>query len=448
MKSGLLLLIIATSAAAIGYLEIRHQAAREDWRAEASRLTGRLERAESLAGERMKALADAERKHRQEAQSAARLADLEAHILDAAAELAILESDRAVARDRADKAIDDLKEQVRAFTAIEMDMATLGQRRQRLERHVDTVENRLQRAETGAAERQKLAEQLDRDIAGLAVRRETLQAKLSAAERTMAETALAAAARASGDGAIPAPATEPTGEPAAIPAIAPASIVENGEIEDRDRTRGLYQFGSLSAEPEDSDAGQGGPPSREEDEGADERSRASDWAEDQYLMGLTLLSTAEQNSGTRELSDAILAFKAVLGEWPRERDPMRWAIARSDLGYALALLGKRQGSAGVLEEAAAASREALDQFKPRETPLLWAAAQHHLGVSLGALADVRDDPNLRQGSIEALEQAIAAFKDAGAETDAQKAEKRLRETVARLPEETTEAPAPVRDAVE
>ncbi|MGI9485931.1 MAG: hypothetical protein ACR2RF_08630, partial [Geminicoccaceae bacterium] len=139
------------------------------------------------------------------------------------------------------------------------------------------------------------------------------------------------------------------------------------------------------------------------------------------------------NSGTRELNDAILAFKAVLGEWPKQRDPMRWAIARSDLGYALALLGKRQRNAGILEQAAVACRDALGQFKRSETPLLWAAAQHHLGVSLGGLADVSGDSDLRQASIEALEEAVAVFNNAGAAGDAQKVERRLREASAQIP---------------
>ncbi|MEM7044209.1 MAG: hypothetical protein AAF543_15475, partial [Pseudomonadota bacterium] len=157
-----------------------------------------------------------------------------------------------------------------------------------------------------------------------------------------------------------------------------------------------------------------------------------------YLLGLRLLSTAERSSGTRELSDAILAFKAVLGEWPKQRDPKRWAIARSDLGYALALLGKRTADVGVLEEAAAASRDALLELGRWETPLLWAAAQHHLGVSLDGLAEVREDSDLRQASIEALEQAIDAFKQAGANDDARKVERRLRESNAALPTETAD----------
>ncbi len=433
MRAGLFLLVITASVCALGYLEIRHQAERENWRAEAARLDGRLDAAERLAEERAKALSDVENGDRGEKEAKAKLAGLEAQILDAATELARLESDRAVARDRADTALLDLKSQVRALTSIEMDMAALGERRRRVEHEVMMVEERLHQAEIGAAERQKRSEALDRDIAGLAIRKETVLANLGAAERAMAANALASVVEQSRE--MAALSARKTPEPPPTPVRqTTASIAEDAAAPDRDRTRGLYQFGSLSAEPTAVNGGQGGlPPPSSTPERAEQEGGAANWAEDQYLLGLRLLSTAEQNSGTRELNDAILAFKAVLGEWPKQRDPMRWAIARSDFGYALALLGKRQGDPSILEQAAAACRDALGQFKRDEAPLLWAAAQHHLGDSLGGLADIGDDPNFRKASIQALEEAVAAFKDAGADGDAQKAEKRLREASAQTP---------------
>ena len=436
MKPGLLLLVITASASALGYLEIRHQAERETWRVEASQLGSRLDAAERLAEERAKTLADAKKDNLREREAKAELAELEAQILDAAAELARIESDRVVARGRADTAIRDLQDQVRALTTIEMDMAALGKQRQRLQNEVEKIEERLQQTEIGAAERQKRSESLDRDIASLAVRKETMKANLGMAEKAMAAKALASMVEQPAKIVTlspeksPAPPPKPLlGQPAA-----PTAILESTALEDSDRSRGLYQFGSLSADPSAKSDGQSGlPPLSSSLEGSVQQEGASSWAEDQYLLGLRLLSTAEQNSGTRELNDAILAFKAVLGEWPKQRDPMRWAIARSDLGYALALLGKRQRNAGILEQAAVACRDALDQFKRSETPLLWAAAQHHLGVSLGGLADVSGDSDLRQASIEALEEAVAVFNNAGAAGDAQKVERRLREASAQIP---------------
>lgn len=445
MRPYALVLILAVGVGALGYQEISRQAEREKWRAETTRLNDELERAEGLENERLQTLASTLDHDRKIEEAAAKLAKLEERILDAAAELAMLESDRAVAKGRAEAALDDLKMQIHALTKIEMDMAGLGQRRHRLQNQIGVVEAQLRQAEKGAAERQKRAEALDRDIAGLAVRRETLLASLEAVERTMVEKALAMEVRESMDAAASPPVAAASSPPkapaeASVPILASRSapVIEGADDDGQDRTLGLYQFSSLSAEPDVESPGQGGlPPSRER---ADEVG-STGWAEDQYLLGLDLLSTAERSSGTRELNEAILAFKAVLGEWPKQRDPMRWAIARSDFGYALALLGKRQGNPETLERAALACREALAMFEQNETPLLWAAAQHHLGVSLGGLADMAGDQGLRQASIEALEQAIATFKNAGAATDARKAESRLREATAKL---QSEAPEPTR----
>lgn len=442
MRPGVVLFMLATGSLALGYIELSHQATRESWRAETARLEGQLEQAEQLAEERAEALAAQERDDGERRQRAARLAELDARILDAAAELASLESDRIVARERADLALRDLKEQVTALATIEVNMAVLGKRRKVLAQQIGSVETRLQEAEIGAAERQKRSEALDRHIAELAVRRETLLAGLGAAERSMATAALDKVAKESIQTAkvLPAPPVSAPPPPTPIPAVAPAAIVDGATDEPRNRARGLYQFGSLSADPEAASLNGSDQPGSlaVSAQGSADESEAANWAEDQYLLGLRLLSTAERSSGTRELSDAILAFKAVLGEWPKQRDPKRWAIARSDLGYALALLGKRTADVGVLEEAAAASRDALLELGRWETPLLWAAAQHHLGVSLDGLAEVREDSDLRQASIEALEQAIDAFKQAGANDDARKVERRLRESNVALPTETAD----------
>ncbi len=420
---------------AVGVIEIRYQAERAALRAEVARLKGKLGDAEDRAVSRESDVAKIERERREWTRGIATLADLEARLLDQRAELAILESDRVVAEDRAARAIEDLKRQVRSFTEIEADVAALDRRRQRLMGQVRVVEGHLQQAELGAAERQKRAEALDREIAGLAIRRETLEAKLALTERAMAANALNAMVETAALTDTPArPAPAPV-TAAAVPE--PAAVLDDvpereGDVREGDERngggRGLYRFSRLSAQPETAAPA----------ETIDEDVQAENWAENQYLMGLTLISNAERRSGTRELSDAVLAFKAVLGEWPKERDRMRWAIARSDLGYALALLGKRQGDAALLEDAAAACRDALDEFERDETPILWAAAKHHLGISLGGLAGLRGDPGLWQESITSLEEAIAAFKGAGALDDARKVEARLREAYAGLPDDHLE----------
>ena len=443
------MVLLTIFACALGYLEIRHQAEREIWRGETSALAARMERAERLARERARALSASESDRAQWARSSSRLADLEARILDAAAELARIESERIVAKDRAAKVIVDLKRQIRSLTTIEMDISALDHQRRRLQQHVDAVEERLVQAETGAAERQKRAEALDREIAELAMRREVLSAQLEAgkdvlraevADIMLDETIQDADADA-GRVAVASPDRQPTGvspEQAIKPAAAPASaaVSDDATVDIASRSRGLYRFGSLSVEQAALATYEEGGPTSLADPGApsfDDEVEAANWAEDQYSLGLNLISTGERNSGTRELREAVLAFRAVLGEWPKERDPVRWSMARSDLGYAMALLGKREKDLAMLQDAEMACRDALSHFTPKETPLLWGAAQHHLGVSLSGLAELKDDLGLWQDSIEALKQAASTFKEVGVENDARKVEVRLREAYAKVP---------------
>ena len=416
---------IAMGLAMFGYVEIRSQAEHASLRADVARLTGALAEAEKLAEERGAALSSLERERQGWLKGRGKLADLEALILDKAAELALLESDRAVAEERADAAIKDLKEQIRSFTAIETDIASLDQKRRRMTEDLATVEKKLHQAEIGAAERQKRAETLDREIAGLAIRRETLLAKLDATERDLVAESLEKA----GKSVVVEKAEPPRPEPLVVkaePSIQAAAAIDDERPSGGSATRGLYQFSRLSATPD-----------LPKDEGlsdnVDVEAENESWVEDQYLLGLKLISSAERSSGTRELNDAVLALKAVLGEWTRDDDRMRWATARSDLGYALALLGKRQKNADTLEDAAEANRDALKELKRESAPMLWAAAMHHLGVSLGGLAELRADVDLWKESIQSLEVALAAFADAGAAPEAKKVELRLREAYANLP---------------
>lgn len=444
MKSGFLLFVIAVFAIAIGYLELRHQKERSIWQTERVSLTTRLEHAERQADDYADNLASIDHYRRSEQASTKRLAELHGQILDAAADLTRLESDRVVADQRAAAALSDLKQQVRSLSAIEIDVAALDKRRGHLVRQVETVEERLQSAEIGAAERQKRAEELDRDIAGLAIRKETLLANLKVVEREKVEDALAQVVAAVERRVDPSAAAAPV---EATPSTDGDRPIAKTDDSDGNSTRGLYQFSSLSLEADtptqaEPEGGKGGlpPKSSDNDIGSDEEAKAANWAEDQYLLGLRLVSSAEQSSSTRELNEAILAFKVVLDEWPRDRDAMRWAIAKSDLGYALALLGKRRDDRGLLEKAVEACGDALSVLKRDQAPLLWAAAQHHLGVSLGGLADLKEDQNGKLKSIEALTLALDAFKNEGADTDAKKVELRLRQAYTDLPQQQADQP--------
>ncbi len=430
MKATAVFMIIALcGVGAAVYLVVEQRAERARWQTEAGRLNDRIAELEQLAEQRREApsrqdLGDEQAGKLDDAR--ARLGKIEARILDTTAKLAQLESDRVVAEDRAAAALRNLRQQVRTFVEIEEDLTALDTRRRDLQKQIAGAEWQRDRAADDIAARQKQARALEQDIARLALRRETMIARAQVAEqRSSVEPTMAAA---------PKP-PEPTRPPVirAANAVDQALIVEpDGIGADQDRTKGLYRFEQLRVDRTDqlsADGDAADPDDRQDGStgGASDRATTDAWAEKQYLMGLTLLTTGEQSSGTRELNEAILAFKAVLGEWPRDRDPMRWAIIRNDLGYALALLGQRQSDVATLEAAALACRDALAEFRRDDSPILWATAQRNLGVTLSGIAAIKNDETLWRRAIEALQQAVEVFQDAGAEAEAERADRRLRD---------------------
>lgn len=86
----------------------------------------------------------------------------------------------------------------------------------------------------------------------------------------------------------------------------------------------------------------------------------TDWAEAQLELGQTLVADGHRRSGTRKLKEAVLAFRAVAGEWSREKTPLKWATVRFELGRTLALLSRRSGDPSARQESIAALGSALD----------------------------------------------------------------------------------------
>ena len=447
MKGTAILAAVGALAIGVGGYEVmQHSAERVAWQAERETFFARIDELEGRVAAHRKQLeaARARRQSSSDLVAAARLGEIEAQIFDSAARLAELESDRVVAEDRADAAFAKLGENVHKVAEIERDVKRLGDRRFALNGLVAQAEGELKEAYAEIADRRKQAKRIDHDIAALAIRREAMRGDLDFVRRSIAAehdrmAALEAVqndivAREEPLNAAPAPRStaEPEVEPASI-----AVPVDGGAEADENRDQGLYQFKQLvvapaDAFPDDELSGDLGPLSAASNDEVSEQSASDAWAEQQYKSALVLMTTAERNSGTRELNEAALALKAVLGEWPRARDPLRWAIARNDLGYALALLGQRTEDVGTLEDAARASREALAEFKRGETPILWAGAQHYLGVSLSGLAAIKNDKALWENAIEALQQSVEVFEENGAMAEAAKATRRLEDAQASL----------------
>ncbi len=86
----------------------------------------------------------------------------------------------------------------------------------------------------------------------------------------------------------------------------------------------------------------------------------TDWAEAQLELGRALATKGQGRSGTRDLTEAALAFRAVAREWNLEKTPVKWATVQFELGRTLALLSRRSGDPSVRQESIVALGNALD----------------------------------------------------------------------------------------
>jgi tetratricopeptide (TPR) repeat protein len=104
-----------------------------------------------------------------------------------------------------------------------------------------------------------------------------------------------------------------------------------------------------------------------------------DWAGTQTNLGTALWTLGSRESGTARLEEAVVAYRAALGELTRDRVPLDWAQTQTNLGTALERLGERESGTARLEDAVAAYRAALEERTRDRVPLQWARTQINLG---------------------------------------------------------------------
>jgi len=110
-------------------------------------------------------------------------------------------------------------------------------------------------------------------------------------------------------------------------------------------------------------------------------------------------------SGTNYLKEAVVACRATLAGYSRERTPAAWAQAQNNLGNALMMLGKLECGTAELKEAVAVYRAALEGYTRDYSSVGWAHTQHNLGIALMMLGK-------RESGTVQLKEAVAAFDDA------------------------------------
>jgi tetratricopeptide (TPR) repeat protein len=93
------------------------------------------------------------------------------------------------------------------------------------------------------------------------------------------------------------------------------------------------------------------------------------WATTQTNLGAALASLGRRESGTARLDEAVASYREALKEWTRERVPLQWAMTQNNLGAALGALGERQMAADKAKgcEALVAAHEhyaaALEEYR-------------------------------------------------------------------------------------
>jgi tetratricopeptide (TPR) repeat protein len=105
-----------------------------------------------------------------------------------------------------------------------------------------------------------------------------------------------------------------------------------------------------------------------------------------------------------DLFAAVVAYRATLNEWTRERAPNDWAMVQNNLANTLRTLAEREDSTPRLQQAIAALHAAIEEMTPEHDLLHWAAAHFNLGLALRRL-------DAREGGIAHIEEAITAFRD-------------------------------------
>ncbi len=77
------------------------------------------------------------------------------------------------------------------------------------------------------------------------------------------------------------------------------------------------------------------------------------------------LDSRGRESGTARLEEAVVAYRARLEEYSRERVPLDWAATQNNLGTALWILGGRESGTARLEEAVVGLSRGAGGIHPR-----------------------------------------------------------------------------------
>ncbi len=149
------------------------------------------------------------------------------------------------------------------------------------------------------------------------------------------------------------------------------------------------------------------------------------WAIVHNRLGLIRYRQGFDSDDTKILRLSLKHFTSALRVFSKDNAPQRWAEIMSNFAQAAQVLGGHSKSLEALATAANACRAVLGVRSRKKTPLAWAASQNNLGSALFLLGKQSRIPSRLQFSIDAFEQALIVYQNAGSDDLAAVAEKNM-----------------------
>lgn len=130
------------------------------------------------------------------------------------------------------------------------------------------------------------------------------------------------------------------------------------------------------------------------------------WAMIQNNLGSALQTLGARKSDTATLQQAVKTFGLAFLEFTQTRVPLDWAMTQNNLGNALSALGELETGTATLQQAVKAFRLALQEYTLDRCALAWAAIQNNLGFALGILGERETGTDTLQQAVEACSLAL------------------------------------------
>jgi uncharacterized caspase-like protein len=126
-------------------------------------------------------------------------------------------------------------------------------------------------------------------------------------------------------------------------------------------------------------------------------------------QGITLITLADRENGTRWIEQAIAVYEDALRNFSRKRAPEAWATVQLNLGNAYDLMGERAGGTAYHKKALQAFRQAAAVFTASTNPDAWAGLQNNIGNALVSIGEAGDGKKTYAEAVKAFEAALTVW---------------------------------------